>query len=74
MGLIDKLWLDVVLVGVGAVLIEAAVTGMIYTNPRGGRRLRKPLLYVSSKPARVMIFLAGCGSLIWALLRVASHW
>jgi hypothetical protein len=69
-----RVWWDALLIGLGITLISGAVTGTIYTNPRGGHRVRKPLLHIRSKPARVAALLVGTGSLICGILRLATHW
>ena len=72
MNLLFRFWFNLVLLALAFVLISGAMTGTIYSAAKGGHRIRKPLLPVSSVAARVAALLAGLASLTWLIVRLAK--
>jgi hypothetical protein len=59
------IWLDILLVIVGATLLKGAMVGAFYSSGRGSNR---PLFAtVKSVPARVAIALIGLALFAWAI-------
>ena len=64
--------LDLTIFALSMLLIQGAIRGVIYSNAKGGHRVRKPLVHLTSKRARGSMLVVGIILLAWFVFRISK--
>ena len=72
MNLPTEIGLDLFIFALALSLIVGAIRGVIYSSSKGGHRVRKPLVHLTSKLTRGSMLGVGIILLVWFVFRISK--